>query len=489
MPPPGDLRAALAAVSTRFPASLTGLHARAALALATLDPFHPIRIALLPFEADRRDTKRIMDSLILLEAPVPYRKLAANEREWHRVVCNRGLGKDSRVHGGPYLEETITNYMQTFTAPSTFLIKHNITLVESMRQPRTVDDLYETCHFHLFVSTALSSLALPLPETIVPALRVLDVDSVDAVQAANSAVQDSAVVISTKAAEALLPVEDAWAEKSKITDLAAVLSDRAMIMRRLVVSILETCEEYVCSSRAYIQSATTIIDPKDDKRDVAAARKAWAKEAHTELRDVLGTSLLSFERRVAWWKLYWVTDDIEQVVARETVLAGFLPRAERRLVYLVGQLNGLSAGGAKPLLPAEEVGTCIGRTRNSVRDELLPALHATAQRLITTTFIQMQLPLAAVAAAGWQWLDFTTYSAGGLALFGAVWGFRRVQRKWDAAVAEFVRETTERAAAAAAEGESEIFRAWEARVAEMRATLDAQAAVGAGLRKGLEEEL
>lgn len=54
-------------------------------------------IKVAPFEADRRETKKLLDALIVANMPVPVEKQAANELVWYDTIKRRSLAKDSKV--------------------------------------------------------------------------------------------------------------------------------------------------------------------------------------------------------------------------------------------------------------------------------------------------------------------------------------------------------------------------------------------------------
>ncbi|KAK9238246.1 hypothetical protein V1525DRAFT_401506 [Lipomyces kononenkoae] len=503
MPPVAALRTALSAVQKRFPA-LGSLPGRAALALASTDPLYPTKVAIIPLDTDRTATKRVLDSVLLLEMPLPYSKLAPNELEWHAVVKARTLGKDSRVQGAGQLSETVTNVIQMFGVPSPFLLRHNITVLESVRTPESHQDIYEPCHLHLFVSDSISSLTDPLPDTITPAHRVLDLPSIPTDCENN--ISSSAVVISTKAAESLLLLNNnddawAWAQKSNLTALAKILTDRDTLFRNLVRSIIKSCEDYVRASKSYIDASLKPHNAgTEDARDIVAARKNWARTAHTELRDVLEPGLASFANQSTWWKLYWVIDDLQPEIGERTVLHNFLPTAERALVFVLGRLSTAPTVRSTVSLATpnfntsamqdriDKIGTSIAQAKHKVKQVLLTSLHADGQRLIVSTFVLTQLPVALIAAAGWYWFGYSVYSMSGLALLAFVLGFKRLQSKWDALVSAFQRDVHDAARSAIDAAEAEIYNAWELKVADMESMIAGQQEVIDALKRNIDDK-
>ncbi|KAK9488137.1 hypothetical protein V1527DRAFT_214498 [Lipomyces starkeyi] len=494
MPPVAALRTALSAVQKRFP-SLGSLRARAALALASTDPLYPTKVAIIPLDMDRTATKRVLDSLLLLEMPLSYSKLAANELEWHGMVKARTLGKDSRVQGSQQLSETVSNFIQMFGVPSSFLLKHNITFLESVRTPESHEDIYESCHLHLYISDSIPSLTERLPETIIPIQRILDLPSIT-IDSQN--ISSSAIVISTKTAESLLLSDEQWAQKSNLTTISKILTDRDTLFRNLVKTVIKTCEDYVRASRSYVDTSLRTPAEGDDVRDIVGARKNWAQAAHTELRDVLVPGLESFAKESTWWKLYWVVDDLKEDIGERTVLRNFLPTAERALVFVLGRLSTAPTVRSTVSLSTsvfqtsaiqekiDKIGTSIAEAKREVKDILLTTLHADAQRLIVSTFLLTQLPVALLATAGWYWFGYTGYSMSALALLALVLGFKRVQSKWDALVSAFQREVHDAARAAIDAAEVEIYEAWEVKVADMESRIAGQQEVVDALKRNIE---
>ncbi|KAK7206420.1 hypothetical protein BZA70DRAFT_135072 [Myxozyma melibiosi] len=477
-----NLRAALAAIPALFPASIGGLHARVALALESLsDQNSKIHIALAPFYADRRITKRVPDALVIANMPVPVHKQAANEIEWFNNYRRRSLAKDSKIEAGPFLL-TITNFMQSFTAPSPFLIKNNLVLNESVSQPLSLQDIYEPCHLHVFVSSDISSLTQPLPSDMLPAVRVLDLPDISAVDAN---VASSALIVSTSANSP---------ESADVTSLIARLENRERIITDLLHSISNACTSYVLSSRAYIDSSSSFPTPSS-ATDIIATRKEWSRAAHTEIRDVLERGLAEFERRAVWWKLSFVIDDLQQI-GETAVLRNFLPAAEKSLIYVLGQLSSLRPRD-DPTTDADELlqipklpttATAIDLARIRIAQDLLPNMQAQAQKLVLRTFFDTQLPIAVLAFAGWQveMLQISGYAASAFALLGLVWGFKRVQSYWDGLVSAFARDVRDAAVEAVERSEAEIHSAWEAKVGKMRSRINEQAAAAEQLEKLLQ---
>ncbi|KAK9457482.1 hypothetical protein V1511DRAFT_466146 [Dipodascopsis uninucleata] len=470
------LRAALSSVQKVFP-NKGALHKRANLAIDSLDPQFPIKIAIIPFDTERTITKKVMDSLLLLDMPVPYSRVGADDLAWHSFIKKRTLAKDTVVKGALQLVGQVFNAVQVIGLPAPFLTKNNVQLMECATVPESVHEIYEPCHLYLFVSAQISSLTKALPDQeLKPSLRILDLPTTEDLSDPN--LKLSAMLISTSTAETLLETNENWASESNIAQLRELVLDRDALIKNVVLSILENCKEYIHESEVYIAANSG----QSKEQGIVEVRKQWAELAHTELRDVLNPGLESFSRAVTWWKLYFKVDDIENEIAERTLFKSFLPTSERSLLYILGQLSSVDRLQDK-MKPSEVVevqnkmsklGTSIEAAKEHVRSNLLPTLHSNAQKLIVSTFTLMQLPVFLCAYSGWYFFEFTAYSMTSVTLLGIVMGARQVQKQWDIFVAEFQREVNENAVKAIDEAEVEIFKSWEEKLLTMKSQLSEQ---------------
>ncbi|KAK9480052.1 hypothetical protein V1514DRAFT_326287 [Lipomyces japonicus] len=494
------LKTALAAVSGRFPA-LPGLHARASLAWTSVNnPDHPLKIAIMPIGLDRTLLKRVLDSLVVLDLPVPYSKLSRNDLKWHEAVTGRALGKDTKVEGSNQVRETISNAIQFYAVPSPFLLTHNVNLIECVSTPESNQDLLEPCHLHLLIFNNLKSIDQPIHSSIVPTHPVLDLDHLSTAQSSSSQLS-SATVISSSTATETGWTDDSWPEISNIQSLGNLISNRHAIINGLIQSIINTCESYIAASKSYVTASlnSPVVKNEQDTRDIVAARKEWARTAHTELRDVLDPGLNRFATATAWWKLYWVLDDLETDIVDRHVYDLFLPTSEKSLLFVLGQLSTIPSVKAtvslaepkfEPLSSPSQhaiskIGTSISNAKQLVRESLLPALHYKAQNLVVSTFFLTQLPVTSISLAGWYWYDYSFYSAGGLALLAWVLGFKKIQSRWDKLVSEFHQQVHDTARTAIEKSEVEIFKAWEAKISDMESRISEQQQVVDTLKKHL----
>ncbi|KAK9471411.1 uncharacterized protein V1510DRAFT_368124 [Dipodascopsis tothii] len=466
-----SLKSALASVGRLF-ADVNAVHTRAALAATALDEQQPLRVALIAFQTDRTRTKRVLDNVVVLDTGVPLAQVGASERLWQQGVRARGLGKDTLVRHGLYAE-TIHNAAQTVTAPSEFLARHRLELVESFARPQTPGDLIAPCHLNVFVADSVAAFAQPLPPALVPAVRVADAAVADGAAGAAAGV----VVVSSAVAErAQAEAGSDWQLASGYERLRERLVDRAGVARALVESVADTCDAQVAETRAFVAAGGG---------DIRALRESWAAGAHAELQGASAAALDAFERRAAWWRLYFAADDL--VVHGERLAAAILPAADRSLAFALGRLHALPFERTSYTLPAAAAAppsaeSSIARAQVAVRTELVPALAAAAQRLLVATLLQTQLPVAAVAFGGWCYMHYSAYAMAAVGLLGVVVGLRRLQAAWLAELGRFKAAVGERAAAAVDEAEAELYNVFERRTAGAAGALAAQAAAAAALR-------
>lgn len=191
--------------------------------------------------------------------------------------------------------------------------------------------------------------------------------------------------------------------------------------------------------------------------------EAWSEKAHAELQSELDRAFTSRRwKKLNWWKLFWRVDDVG-VLSSEMLSQRFLPRAERNVIYLAGQVDGSgvwypetskavysvpappaimgekasSTSSAPPPLapPAAARGTRwpthITSTRNYLQSETIPALQALAQRLVLESagFSGLTTSLGALMYLSSLGLS----ESGAVAALGIVWSLRRLQKKWETA--------------------------------------------------------
>lgn len=236
----------------------------------------------------------------------------------------------------------------------------------------------------------------------------------------------------------------------------AVRSLITSVLRNTLVAIQEE-ESRRLSSALYAQMSPGAI------ASLNKALAEWSERAHAELQGEMDRAFES-ERwsKLNWWKLFWRVDDVG-VLSSEMLSTRFLPRAERNVIYLAGQVEGsglfgpengktvyslpaiLSASGptSEPkdaakvqavstvAIPGTKWPTHITFTRNYLQSETVPALQALAQKLVlqAASFSTLTSGLGALMYLS----SFGISESGAVAAFGIVWSLRRVQKKWETA--------------------------------------------------------
>lgn len=193
---------------------------------------------------------------------------------------------------------------------------------------------------------------------------------------------------------------------------------------------------------------------------VASLNKAlaeWSEKAHAELQGEMDRAFSSRRwSKLNWWKLFWRVDDVG-MLSSGMLSQRFLPRAERNVIYLAGQIEGsgllgtengktayclpalLSGRGSRSQpeavtaqsTPGTKWPTHITFTRNYLQSETVPALQALAQNLV---FQSASFSTLTTTLGGLMYLSsFGMSESGAIAAFGIVWSLRRLQKKWETA--------------------------------------------------------
>ncbi|KAJ4410232.1 hypothetical protein N0V82_009315 [Gnomoniopsis sp. IMI 355080] len=230
----------------------------------------------------------------------------------------------------------------------------------------------------------------------------------------------------------------------------------ASVLRNTLISIQE--EE----SRRLSSALSAQMTPAA----IASLNKAladWSEKAHAELQGEMDRAFDSQRwSKLNWWKLFWRVDDVG-VLSSEMLSTRFLPRAERNVIYLAGQVEGSGLFGpengktayslpailsnpvsnskpsesatAQPVstkpTPGTKWPTHITFTRSYLQSETVPALQALAQKLVmqAASFSTLTSGLGALMYLS----SFGISESGAVAAFGLVWSLRRVQKKWETA--------------------------------------------------------
>lgn len=235
----------------------------------------------------------------------------------------------------------------------------------------------------------------------------------------------------------------------------AVRSLITSVLRNTLVAIQEE-ESRRLASALYAQMSPGAIA-------LNKALAEWSEKAHAELQGEMDRAFES-ERwsKLNWWKLFWRVDDVG-ALSSEMLSTRFLPRAERNVIYLAGQVEGsglfgpengrtvyslpaiLSAPRSESQLeeaakvepvstrvaPGTKWPTHITFTRNYLQSETVPALQALAQKLViqAASFSALTSGLGTLMYLS----SFGISESGAVAAFGIVWSLRRVQKKWETA--------------------------------------------------------
>ncbi|KAK8146021.1 hypothetical protein G3M48_003721 [Beauveria asiatica] len=245
-----------------------------------------------------------------------------------------------------------------------------------------------------------------------------------------------------------VPALAAWLKAGLRTEKNAATKPA---VKQLLASLLDSAQSAIQAEESLIVAKTLASKtPLDDATGLHTGLAAWARQAHSELQDELDLAFTGRRwRKLGWWKLFWRVDDVGMLTS-DILSQRFLPTAERELVYLAGRIAELRGEPPRypqpvselPDSPAAAVKTAaalpkwpghISFTRRYLQDETVPALQATAQRLLVHS-----LGTSSVAAtlAGMLYVSsFTSgfYEAGAVAALGIVYSLGRMQRKWETA--------------------------------------------------------
>lgn len=244
----------------------------------------------------------------------------------------------------------------------------------------------------------------------------------------------------------------------------------ASVLRNTLVAIQE--EE----SRRLSSALSAQMSPTAAVASLNKALAEWSEKAHAELQGEMDRAFDSRRwSKLNWWKLFWRVDDVG-VLSSEMLSTRFLPRAERNVIYLAGQVEGsglfgpengktvyslpailssastksspqlhpdatAAAVSTKQLAPGTKWPTHITFTRNYLQSETVPALQALAQKLVlqAASFSTLTSGLGALMYLS----SFGISESGAVAALGIVWSLRRVQTKWEAARAYWQSEVRE----------------------------------------------
>lgn len=232
-------------------------------------------------------------------------------------------------------------------------------------------------------------------------------------------------------------------------------------VRSLIVSILRNALVAIQEEEA--RRLSSALSARTSPTVAASLNKAladWSEKAHAELQGEMDRAFSSRRwSKLNWWKLFWRVDDVG-MLSSGMLSQRFLPRAERNVIYLAGQIEGsgllgadngrtayslpvlLSSGQDSRPQPESSVSTTqstpgtkwpthITFTRNYLQSETIPALQALAQNLVfqSASFSTLTTALGVLMYLS----SFGISESGAIAAFGIVWSLRRLQKKWETA--------------------------------------------------------
>ncbi|MCJ1310404.1 hypothetical protein MMC25_004068 [Agyrium rufum] len=270
-------------------------------------------------------------------------------------------------------------------------------------------------------------------------------------------------------------------------------------LRNLIQLLLSKTSDSIASEEERLRSALiSSAIPSGTKDELRKATTIWAERAHTELRDSLEVSLHDSRhwKALKWWKLLWRIDDVETQL-KFILDKAWLVRAEKEMVFLVGRLmqaglmgetsvldnaatlslerkSRIEAGGKYGDVPPPpsvreregEMRTMLKRqqsqadgvygmlddanypqfltlARATLQERSVVPLQALAQKLLLQTLSTASISSLASVMLYVSVSGTSMYEAGSIAAVGIVWSLRRLQRRWEAARAEWKRNVWE----------------------------------------------
>ncbi|CAN8095474.1 unnamed protein product [Discula destructiva] len=258
-----------------------------------------------------------------------------------------------------------------------------------------------------------------------------------------------------------VPIIKAWLKAGTISTENGTTKDA---VRTLILSTLRNTLAAIQEEES--RRLSNVLSDRMDTPAVASLNKAlteWSEKAHVELQSEMDRAFDSRRwSKLNWWKLFWRVDDVG-MLSSEMLSQRFLPRAERNVIYLAGQIEGSGLFGtdngrnvysiptllSAPALkaPIEDTTTPlpvstkaasgtkwpthITFTRNYLQSQTVPALQALAQKLViqSASFSALTSSLGVLMYLS----SFGMSESGAVAAFGLVWSLRRVQKKWETA--------------------------------------------------------
>lgn len=464
--PWSTLHTVLSNIRTAFP-DRYDLYSRIETAL---DEKSKIKIALIPFQSFRSEIKGVLDSLI-------SDPLASNQ-EWYDSIKNRLLAKDTLIKYSPKFE-----YTETFNSfvvyPVPFVVLGGTVNSDGFEiyEVNSYRDSYQhivKCHFHVFISCNVQqALTNPLPSwhpsTIVldlknnETVRMISVDNAGKNLAVSSELAVQGIELLRKSPSNATAYNELIAN-SGITRLAGIIfRDPKQLRTELVKSIVHTCERIVAPREDDPRSLQQLTDLETHKlRDL---REQWSKAAHVELQTTLSSALDKWQKStLPWWKLYFSVDDIYDKTGH-MISTSFLPASKTQLQYALGRIDAFAEKHyLATTISAVDQFTLIDEAQKQIIDQEAVDLHNQGLKSLSLTIFGLQLPMLVIPLLGIYFYDYSAYSMGSLIALGAVVGFRRLQKSWDASTDRFAHSVMERGRKVIEQCEGMIWNRWEGTV-------------------------
>ncbi|KAI9843421.1 MAG: hypothetical protein M1837_006447 [Sclerophora amabilis] len=233
------------------------------------------------------------------------------------------------------------------------------------------------------------------------------------------------------------------------------------IIKTLIMSMLDdTLEHIAIADSERLQFLVSSSMPEETRHSLNAALASWAENSHSELRYQLD---VAFEgktwRRLLWWKLFWRVDDVEMVTT-EILQRRWLADAEKNIIWTAGRISeavstresdsviqGVPFGQGNRLATApdrvnEDASSTpppklwplqIPTARMQLASSTIQPLQSLAQSLVLQTLSTNAFACAFSALLYTSYSGTSIYEASAFAVFGLVWSFRRLQKKWETA--------------------------------------------------------
>ena len=249
-------------------------------------------------------------------------------------------------------------------------------------------------------------------------------------------------------------------------------------LRRLIELIsISTTRSIKLEEETQLKEAKALEISTTTKDALDRSISTWSENAHTELRDRLGSVFHSKSwRKTKWWKLFWRVDEVGFITSN-ILNRAWLVEAEKEMIWLSGRIQQSGLLGivepkprpqqqenhinddapevftgpresriidvlddVKPFEPDEEEIDIlhpwpqnITSARTSLSRTTIPSLQTLSQTLmlqsVSTTFLTSTLSVLAYIGVS----STSAYEAGTIAALGLVFALRRLQKNWEGA--------------------------------------------------------